>query len=49
MIERLIWKWHRNYLGANKIVETLENLKMKYPNYFFNIKIYNHDRHHHQH
>jgi PPK2 family polyphosphate:nucleotide phosphotransferase len=24
-------KWYRNYLVANTIVETLENLKMKYP------------------
>ena len=25
-------KWYRNYLVANTIVETLENLKMKYLN-----------------
>lgn len=24
-------KWYRNYLVANTIVETLENLKMRYP------------------
>ena len=24
-------KWYRNYLVANTIVETLKNLKMKYP------------------
>ena len=24
-------KWYRNYLIAGTIVETLENLKMKYP------------------
>lgn len=47
MIERLIWKWYRNYLGAIKIVETLENLKINIPNNFLTIKIYNHDRHHH--
>ena len=27
-------KWYRNYLVATTIVETLENLKMKYPNNF---------------
>ena len=28
-------KWYRNYLVATTIVETFENLKMKYPKYFF--------------